>query len=852
MRVVQLLPTLVYGDAVGNDTLAIHRFLTERGFESDIYAENIGARVRPLVKSFTAMPELHADDVLIYHLSTNASEEMYDVLQRAICRKVAIYHNITPGRYFAQYDEAFAKFLDDGRAYAASRLRDMFSCCWAVSSYNGEDLRAMGFSCPIYVLPILIPLDDYDILPASGPMLRYKNDARKNILFVGRIAPNKKIEDVIRVFDFYMKHIDAGSRLFIVGHERGDDPYMESLRTLVDELSLRRDVVFVGHVPFEHIIAYYKLADLFLCMSDHEGFCVPLVEAMKFDIPIVAYSAAAVPDTLGGAGLVATSRTPGEAAALMREALTDVAVRQRLSAAAAARLEDFSTGRIEERLEKLLDMVMTGKYAESEITSPPAKVCDAPPPSLAENTREDREDQVKKSPAPPPEVVDTLPQKPGGTTSVKRTPPTPPPAKPVPTEKLTPFGWAKRKILKPVYLSLRDLAPGIADRVRLSIYDAYFSINPPKPSMIYVDVTQTVRMDIGTGIQRVVNEVFRAMGSIQGDITAVRNERSTLLSANQYMEKSGMTRPGKDQKINTSPGDILFLLDSSWEYHRDFERILNSSWRLVTYSVIYDMIPVQYPDVVISDLLKKFFTGWHDMVLQKAQGVLCISRSVADVVADYYAKKKFKRKKPLELHYFHMGARMPSAPSDPRPELRSFLTRRPTFLMVGTVEPRKGHGMVLDMMERAGTRLGIQLLIIGHDGWNNDEVKKRIAGASLRENVMWISDADDGELSFAYQSATALIAASRDEGFGLPLIEAAYFGLPILASDIPVFREVTAGHATFFTVMDSHSLESAIDEWIGAPSHPNSRDIPIYTWEDSAREILKIITGNQKPYKVLK
>lgn len=178
---------------------------------------------------------------------------------------------------------------------------------------------------------------------------------------------------------------------------------------------------------------------------------------------------------------------------------------------------------------------------------------------------------------------------------------------------------------------------------------------------------------------------------------------------------------------------------------------------------------------------------------------------------------------------------------------------KPTFLMVGTIEPRKGHMVVLE----AFTKLldkghDINLLILGREGWKNDDIREFISNSPYnKHNILWIDDSSDYELSWAYQNSSALIAASLDEGYGLPLIEGAYYGIPIICSDIPVFREVSQGHADFFKVFDSDDLVKVVERWLQSEVHPDSRKIRIYTWKEATEIFEDIIEGRQQPYKVL-
>ncbi len=242
------------------------------------------------------------------------------------------------------------------------------------------------------------------------------------------------------------------------------------------------------------------------------------------------------------------------------------------------------------------------------------------------------------------------------------------------------------------------------------------------------------------------------------------------------------------------------------------------------------------------------------MILQKVDAVVCVSRTTADAVVAYYEQMRFVRTRPLSVYYFHLGADVLEGEESVRDEIRNFVEEgKYTFLMVGTVEPRKGHMVALQALQNLpdDIRRGCRLLIIGKNGWKNDDVRKMVDMPEFKENVLWIRNASDGELRWVYAHTHALIAASLQEGFGLPLVEAAQFGLPLICSDIPVFREVTRGNADFFTVMDPDALAECLVRWTQTDRHPDSRNIRIYSWQESAREFLDVMEGKIKPYKVV-
>lgn len=353
MRVVQVLTTLSYGDAVGNDVLALDDTLKRAGYETGIYAENIGKRVDTSIVSYiNKLPKLKKDDVIIYHLSTGT--DLNYKLPELTGRKIMVYHNITPYKFFSGYSHTAWELCKSG-IDGAKYLSDKMDYCLAVSKFNKQDLRNMGYKCAIDVRPILIPFDDYKKIPNQNVMKKYKGDGYTNILFTGRIAPNKCQEDVIAAFYQYHKNYNSKSRLILVGNYEGMETYYSRLVKYVEQLGLAGDVIFTGHIGFDEILAYYQVADLFLCMSEHEGFCVPLVEAMFFDKPIVAYESSAIPDTLNGSGFLVQKKNALETAGVMNYILNNAEIRDSIIANQRNRLKDFSHDRIEKQFLQYLE-----------------------------------------------------------------------------------------------------------------------------------------------------------------------------------------------------------------------------------------------------------------------------------------------------------------------------------------------------------------------------------------------------------------------------------------------------------------------------------------------------------------
>lgn len=351
MRVFQLLPTIAAGDAVSNDAIAIKGVLEDMGYTTAIFAENIDKHLPSgTAYPIRRMPKPSAADTVLYHLSTGS--ELNYRLAEMKAKKGIIYHNITPSYFFRPYNGFLTDLLDAGRKEAAF-LADKADFCIADSEYNRQELIDMGYKCDISVRPVLIPFSEYRTRPDGDVLRKYDSDGFVNFLFVGRVAPNKKHEDIIKTFYCYKKHCNPNSRLLFVGSWQGCELYYKRLLKYIKALELS-DVIFAGHVSFHELIAYYQVADIFLCMSEHEGFCVPIAEAMYFGVPIIAYDACAVSGTLGDAGILLKEKNPAEAAFAADRIIRDTTLRRELISRERKRQSELSYNNVKTTLEQQL------------------------------------------------------------------------------------------------------------------------------------------------------------------------------------------------------------------------------------------------------------------------------------------------------------------------------------------------------------------------------------------------------------------------------------------------------------------------------------------------------------------
>ena len=314
----QVLATLSYGDAISNEVLGIQDVLRRAGYDSRIYIQTVDSRVEDLTDDYRyLLDHTNPETVLIHHFSigSHASRLAFALPGRMIL----VYHNITPPSYFVGVNPTLVQLCYNGRreleAYAPR-------CDLALgdSEFNRRELEDMGFP-RTDVLPVVPSFDHLDV-PPNRLLAADFDDNLTNIVCVGRVIPNKRIEDVIRFFHAYRLAYNPASRLIIVGSHGGFEDYVSSLYEFIARLGTP-DVHLVGHVSNEELTALYDVADLLLSASEHEGFCVPLVEAFHKGIPVVAFAATAVPDTMDGGGVLYDRKDPGHVASIMHGILSE-------------------------------------------------------------------------------------------------------------------------------------------------------------------------------------------------------------------------------------------------------------------------------------------------------------------------------------------------------------------------------------------------------------------------------------------------------------------------------------------------------------------------------------------------
>jgi alpha-1,2-rhamnosyltransferase len=351
---------------------------------------------------------------------------------------------------------------------------------------------------------------------------------------------------------------------------------------------------------------------------------------------------------------------------------------------------------------------------------------------------------------------------------------------------------------------------------------------------VLIDMTATRRCGERTGIQRVVREIAKwAVAAGEGLPVLIEDGRL----------RSYYRHPSLPETVEPAPGDKFLMLDASFafvdEYLPIMRRIAASGGENVL--GLHDILPLLYPGAFTGGAFLEF-QRWFETLVPESDAIVCVSRSTAQSVVDYLAQHDYPLDPGRRIGWWSLGADL--EPDGGRPSRRAIAiasTRAPFFLGVGTVEPRKGYPVALDAFERLwAAGLDARYVIVGRRGWRSEALEKRIrAHEEIDRRLFWIDDADDASLRHLYERAHGLIAASFAEGFGLPLAEAAFHGLPAIASDIPIFREIAGERATFFPPLDAEALCAAIRNALKrrGPRAPAR----IVTWRESTQTLLGMV-----------
>jgi glycosyltransferase involved in cell wall biosynthesis len=616
---------------------------------------------------------------------------------------------------------------------------------------------------------------------------------RRFIMYSGATDERKNHLRLIKAFSLLPSLIRQKHQLAIVGHL--PDENLEKFETYAKICGLKSaEVVITGRVTDEEMVRLYNLCTLFVFPSWHEGFGLPALEAMSCGAPVIAAKTSSMPEVIGREDALFNPFDERDIAKKITQVLSNENLLEELAQHGLKQSGKFSWD----------------KSAKHALLAFEAWHCE-------QSNKNYAADNYDGDPSPPSWLVDKI-------------------------------------------ANLDDAPLNEADWINTA--DAIAKNHPNSTTkQLLIDISELSQRDSKTGIQRVVRSILTELltkppaGFTVQPIYAVHDEPGYRYARRFTKTFLNLTDPDVlDELVEIGRGDVFLGLDL--QHHivlqqQPFYSQLKQIGAQVHF-VVYDLLPVLHPDL-FPEGTRSLHARWLE-VLSQADGLVCISRSVADEMLDWLAIAGQPRLRPLKVGWFHLGADVAgSVPSMGMPsnasEVIQNLSKRPTFLSVGTIEPRKGQMQTLNAFEQLwNAGADINLVIVGKHGWNVSLLVEMLRIHPERNRrLFWLEGITDEYLEQVYTASSCLIAASEGEGFGLPLIEAAQHHKPMIARDIPVFREVAGKHALYFSGLEPGALAVAVKEWLRLDElnqTPSSADMPWLTWKQSAQTLLSIILRN--------
>jgi len=601
----------------------------------------------------------------------------------------------------------------------------------------------------------------------------------------GGFDPRKNFARLLEAYSTLPEHLKSQHQLVIASKLHPQQ--RAELTGLAEKYGVRtRELVLTGYVNDQDLISLYSLAKLFVFPSIHEGFGLPVLEAMACGTAVIGSNTSSVPEVIGCDEALFDPLSPKSIAAKLTHGLEDEAFRARLIGNAIEQCKKFSW---DESAKKAI--------AALELRHRPLEA--------------------------------------------------------------QPAGSAQDAVLQHL-VTLTEQTPSETELFKIAKSIA-FNFSGAGQRQLLLDVSSIVHSDAKSGIQRVVRSLLHEFLSVPPKGLTVRPVYYTegrYYYANAFTSRIHPVFPETvDATIDFAQDDIYLSLDLNMHLASQLYPLHHQMSLMgvqVNY-IVYDLLLHHRPDWWLAPN-GDFFADWLHKISLVASNLICISAAVANEMQTWLNQhpEKCGGNKPA-VTSFHLGADIDnSLPSrglpDDAPQLLECLAQKPSFLMVSTIEPRKGHNQALAAFESLWAQgVDINLVIIGKRGWLVDELVMRLENHPEKgSRLFWLEGISDEYLEKVYSTATCLIAASEGEGFGLPLIEAAQHHLPMIIRDLPVFREIAGEHAFYFQGMTAAELADAIQAWLELHKHgkhPTSATMPWLTWEQSAEQLKAVLTASQ-------
>lgn len=607
------------------------------------------------------------------------------------------------------------------------------------------------------------------------------------VLYTGGADSRKNLPALIQAYTALPSALREQHQLVFAG--RIPEGNIAQLRLIADQAGLtQEELYFTGYISDSELIELYNLCELFVFPSWHEGFGLPVLEAMACGAPTIAANTSSLPEVIGIAEALFCPFSIFDMSNKIRLALTDVDYKSRLKKNSLKQVKKFSWD------------------------------------TVAKNSIKSFEEMQKTYP------------------------------------KLT--HKAPEVICSEVIEKLESIyTEGSSTEERAEISKIVNTIKyRSKYKKLFIDISELFQRDAATGIQRVTRSLLLELiknppENYQVQPVYATPDRIGYYCANSYIKSHNISKLDEynkpDDIIDYHSGDIFLGLDLQHQVviaQQDLLRKMRNDGVYINF-VVYDLLPILMPHTFptgVEDIHKQWLTVIADM-----DHLLCISNSVANELSDWLYSQEHISKPHAKVSWFHLGADIEnSIPSTGLPaqaeQILAKLTALPSFLCVGTLEPRKGQSQVLsafDVLWQQG--LPANLILVGKQGWHVEEFIERIKShPELNKKLFWLDSISDEFLKEIYASAYCLIAASKGEGFGLPIIEAMKYNLPIIARDIPVFREIAGDKATYFVGTTAHALAIHLQELVSLNKKPlkNKHQSDSWlTWFESAQSVKKLL-----------
>jgi len=604
---------------------------------------------------------------------------------------------------------------------------------------------------------------------------------RPFILYTGAADERKNLPRLIQAFAALPAPLRAVHQMLLVG--KMTEWNIEKLNRLAKTSGLKSDeLLFTGYVSDEELVLLYNLCKLYVFPSWHEGFGLPALEAMACGAAVIGANSSSLPEVLG---LDVALFDPFDVVAItskLVQALEDDSFRAELSNHGLQQAKRFSWDESAKRAIAAWESLDSSREKTRSYINR----------SLSQNI-----------------LIQSLAQH-----------------LPAPDE-----------------AALTTLAACLAQNQNTGI-----------ERQLMLDVSELAARDAATGVQRVVRSYLKAL--LQSPPPDFRVEPVYATQDNGYRYARRFTQRFldkesehlTDESVQWQRGDVFFALDLQHHVqlaHAAFYRELRRSGVIVKF-IVYDLLPIQLASLFDDSNAKKLHEEWLTMIAA-TDGAICISKATADAFDAWVAENTIHLTPNFQLAWVHIGGDFdgskPSQALPPdAPTQLSAISSRPSFLCVATLEPRKGQQQILDAFQLMWNEgLDVNIVFVGQQGWNVDSLLETLHNhPEKNRRLFWLQGIDDEYLEKIYAASTCLIAASINEGFGLPLIEAARHGISIVARDIPVFREVACDCAFYFTGETPHELVAALMVWLGLyqkGQHPKSDKLKWSTWQQSAEKL---------------